>query len=96
MAGYEYIEVSDEHPWDPNNKKMPPVMPESEREPEPEDPHHRREKRWGSSNAWMTFATGAEASHRPHYCYIPGLHLLLVQVFFFGLDQEQFFINKVG
>jgi hypothetical protein len=99
MAGEQYIEIGWSHNFSaPVVEKFSDLMPEEERVPE-----QRRRKRRSNdgghdhkTQAWNKVDPGSVASHRPHYCYVPGLDFLLVHSMFFGLDQSQFWRSKVS
>ena len=73
---------------------------EAERKTDEGSPTAPPQRRSSPSEAeeedWAKVTPGAEKSHLSHYCYIPGMDFLLIHIMFFGLDETQFWIDKVG
>ena len=42
-----------------------------------------------------TEPASSASTHNGHYCYIPSMDFLLVHVFTFGLDEEEYWMFKV-
>jgi len=69
----------------------------AEEDTEEEEQEHEEEQEQEKINYdWTNWPEGDTLSHRPHYCYIPGMDMMIINVFFFGLDQDQWHIDKVG
>jgi hypothetical protein len=108
LAGEQGIEIALNHTWaEPLVEAMPPPVPEADRVPEEElravatdnNAKRKRSPAVGSGSAsvdWSKVHPGKTKSHRPHYCYVPGMDFLMVHVMFFGLDQKEYWKDKVG
>lgn len=84
MAGEPLIEISYDHPWAP-----PRAQPD---EPIPVLPKRPPLPQQGIPNV----TEGSSNSHEAHYCYIPGMDLLILQVFNFGFDEDDFWAFRVS
>ncbi|RSH82188.1 hypothetical protein EHS25_006121 [Saitozyma podzolica] len=81
MAGEPFVELDWDHPFSPS----PPTEPL-------QDDYMETSLRdsSGKPSGMPVTPAGNPNTHQAHYCYVPGVDLLVMQIFNFGLDEDGF------
>jgi hypothetical protein len=87
MAGEPVVELDWDHPFSPS----PPTEPL-------QDDYMETSLRdsSGKPSGIPVTPAGNPDTHQAHYCYVPGVDLLVMQIFNFGLDEDGFWKWRVS
>lgn len=85
MAGEEFIELNWAHPWAPPEIFKNGTQAVEEDSEEELDPF-----------GWHRVEPGDGGHHTGHYCYVPGLDFLVIDLHTYGLDEDEYWINRVS
>lgn len=83
LFGEEPVAIDNSHPYSPPKPTdTHPVLDEFDRFPRIDPPAANKQTE--------------DDGHASHYCYIPSLDLMLVQIFTFGMDKDYYWQFRVG
>jgi hypothetical protein len=89
MAGEPIVELDWDHPFSPSLPTEPLQNDQKYMETSSRDSS-------GKPSGMPVTQVGNPNTHQAHYCYVPGIDLLVIQIFNFGLDEEGYWKWRVS